>query len=89
VAAVAFTTVGGAVVVVGLTVAVSGGLTALPAVSYALAVGVAAIGYERTGTTWVPVLVYAGHAVAEELAYYLVLSGPSAGGPVVALAALV
>jgi len=65
----------GAVVAVGGFTLVGAGFGPA-AVSYAVAVGTAAVTFERTETVWAPAVVYAAHGVAIRLApYYVVPDG--------------
>jgi len=57
-------------------------------VSYAVAVGVAALAYERVRTVWAPALVYAAHGVAIQFVPYYVTSDAGGGVVVSVLSAL-
>ncbi|QLH83104.1 hypothetical protein [Halosimplex pelagicum] len=58
------------------------------AVSYAVAVGVAAVAFERARTVWAPAVVYAVHGVAVQIAPYYVLPDSAADIGVTVLSAL-
>lgn len=57
-------------------------------VSYAVAVGVAALVHDRVRTVWAPALVYAAHGVVTQVVPYYVLSDAAGGVVVSALSAL-
>ncbi|WP_436911891.1 hypothetical protein [Halosimplex marinum] len=83
----------GAGAAVGAVVAVVGyafvGLSPGPAaVSYAVAVGAAALASERARTVWAPAAVYAAHGVAIQLAPYYALSGGPGNGAATVLLTL-